>query len=65
MINKEQLKMVKDYLDKNQVPYDMIVPKMVAEVYIDDRACLVDPNRGISWEQAMNSQHFKELIAGE
>ena len=48
-IQTNRLKDVEDYLKENNVPYDDIAPKIIADAYIDDRAVICDPNDGYSW----------------
>lgn len=50
----EALKEMKNWLKKNQIYFDDIKEKVVAEVYIDDRAVRADPNNGYSWSNALN-----------
>jgi capsule biosynthesis phosphatase len=57
---EEQVKIIEDYLNKNDIPYDEIDTgrngKPIAEIYIDDRAIYFDENNGgwdaVLWEVA-------------
>lgn len=51
----EQVQLVKEYLDKHEIPYDGFMPKRAFNVYIDDRAIRVNPLKEpeFSWENAL------------
>ena len=59
-INYIQLRAVEEYLAKFNVPYDTIVPKMVAEAYIDDRAIHCHPASGSQWESVLTNKIFNK-----
>lgn len=55
LVSPKRLDDVRDWLIKNEVPFDSIAPKVIAAVYIDDRAVRIDPNlsESLSWESGM------------
>lgn len=64
IILADKLRDVENYLKENNVPYDGIVPKMIADAYIDDRAVICDPNNGYSWdgvEEQFRSNRIQQL----
>ena len=52
-ISNEQLKMLTEYLQNNNVPYDKIAPKIIAAAYIDDRAIYCAPLNEVGWDTVL------------
>lgn len=55
-INEKRMVELKEFLDKNYVPYDEIAPKIAAKFYIDDRAINCDPlkDETRNWSYVLN-----------
>ena len=56
---------MENWLSKNGIYFDEILPKVLAVAYVDDRAITVDPHRdkSLSWGNAINK--IKDLEKNE
>ena len=55
-VDNDQVQQIFKFLLDNKVPFHKIVPKIIAEIYFDDRAVHVDPLVGSTWENALKNR---------
>lgn len=51
--DKEALNRVKQWLKKNDIYFDEVKEKIIADLYIDDNAVRCAPLKGVDWDAAL------------
>ena len=57
-IKEKEKQDLENWLIENEIYFDRIEPKLIADIYIDDRALRIDPLNEFEW----NEEKIRELI---